>query len=100
MVIRVLDHVERCYSNDDGQMIYELIRPHLANGNRVTVSFLGVDSVPSSFVNSAFIELLSEFEFDTIKKLLQFADSTKQINSMIKSRFDFEVNERKNLVLV
>ncbi len=25
-IINVLDHVERCYSNDDGQIIQDLIR--------------------------------------------------------------------------
>jgi len=100
MVINVLDHVERCYSNADGEVILSLIQPLLFRGNRVTVSFAGVDSVPSSFVNSAFIPLLEDFSFDFIRKHLHFSNSTKQINQMIKGRFEFEVNERHQLETV
>lgn len=100
MVLNVLDHVERCYSNADGDVILALIKPILATGEQVTVSFRGVDSVPSSFVNSALIALLDDFSFEDIKKNLRFSNSTKQINEMIKERFNFEVNERKKLIIV
>lgn len=100
MVINVLDHVERCYSNADGEVICTLIHPGLSRNEQVVVSFSGVDSVPSSFVNSAFIALLDDVDFETIRKNLRFINSTKQINEMIKKRFMFEVNERKKLVTV
>ncbi|MED2005353.1 DUF4325 domain-containing protein [Brevibacillus laterosporus] len=64
------------------------------------MSFSGVDGVPSSFVNSAFIQLLEDFTFEEIRQNLRFINSTKQINQMIKSRFEFEVNERKKLISV
>jgi hypothetical protein len=100
MVIKVLDHVERCYSNADGEVIFALIQPIISKGEQVTVSFAGVDSLPSSFVNSAFIPLLEHYSFDIIRRSLRFVDSTKQINEMIKKRFDFEVNQRRNLQIV
>lgn len=46
----------------------------------------------SSFVNSAFIELLNDYIFNFIKNNIRFVDSTKQINDIIKSRFAFEIN--------
>ncbi|WP_251941782.1 STAS-like domain-containing protein [Salinibacter ruber] len=94
MVIKVGDHVKRCYSNEDGREIREQIKPLLLGGREVTVSFEGFDSVTSSFVNSAFIELLSSLDFGEIKERLDFADSNRQINRTIKRRFSFEVNER------
>lgn len=97
MVIKVLDHVERCYSNADGEVIFALIQPSFSQGDQVTISFAGVDSVPSSFVNSAFIPLLEKHSFDFIRNNLRFINSTKQINEMIKKRFDFEVNDRHKL---
>lgn len=100
MVINVLDHVERCYSNDDGNVIFSLIKPSISAGTQVVVSFKGVSSVPSSFVNSAFIELLEHFTFDEIRANLRFVNSTRTINEMIKKRFDFEVNKRSELVNV
>ncbi|CAJ0781865.1 STAS-like domain-containing protein [Ralstonia chuxiongensis] len=91
MVIRTLDYVAHCYSNADGQVIFRLIINPIRQGEPVTVSFDGVDAVPSSFVNSAFIALLEQVSFDRIKDTLRFASSNRQINDMIRSRFAFEV---------
>ncbi|KAA0796351.1 MULTISPECIES: STAS-like domain-containing protein [Bacillus cereus group] len=98
--INALDVVERCYSNEDGQVIQNLIKVEFKKGNKVAVSFAGISAVNSSFVNTAFIDLLTEYDFSFIKNHLTFVNSTSQINNMIKSRFDFEVNERKNLITV
>lgn len=98
--IRILDYVDHCYSNDDGLVINKLIKNEIIRGNQVVVSFDRIKALNSSFVNSAFIELLDDFDFNVIKYSLKFTDSTKQINEMIKSRFGFEVNRRKNLMLI
>ncbi|WP_339165348.1 STAS-like domain-containing protein [Siminovitchia sp. FSL W7-1587] len=100
MVINICDHVGRCYSNEDGKVIQDILRHHLQNNVVVTISFKNIDGVTSSFVNTAFIELLNDFNFDDIKRLLRFVDSTKQINDMIRNRFMFEVSRRKNLIPV
>ena len=63
MVIKILDHVNRCMTNKDGCIIFNIINPLLNNGHQVTVSFQGVDSVTTSFINSAFIELLQYYSF-------------------------------------
>ncbi|ALC55513.1 STAS-like domain-containing protein [Burkholderia pseudomallei] len=94
MVIRALDLVAQCYSNADGQKVYEAIVRLLSKGEPVVVSFDGVDAVPSSFVNSAFIALLEKFPFDRVKQLLSFRQTTPQINEMIRSRFAFEAERR------
>jgi len=94
MVIRALDLVRQCYSQDDGQKVFDVLYPRLKQGERIELSFEGVDTVPSSFINTALIHLLDVLTFDTIKSNLRFVDTTKQINQMIRSRFDFEVNHR------
>lgn len=93
--IRVKDLVDQVYSNDDGMIIYNELKSQLANANKVNVSFDEIGALNSSFVNSAFIELLNDFDFQFIKKNVRFVDSTKQINDMIKSRFAFETNRLK-----
>lgn len=98
VLIKILDHVQKCYSNDDGKVIYNLIKNNLSKGNTVTVSFIGLTSLNSSFVNSAFIELLNDFDFNFIRSNLTFIDSTKQINGILKDRFSFEINRKKKLV--
>ncbi|MFI2132926.1 STAS-like domain-containing protein [Lysinibacillus fusiformis] len=89
MVIEILDHVERCYSNDDGNVIFLLINKAFNQGEHVTVSFSGVNSITSSFTNSAFIELIKEYDISYVKQHLSFVNSNKSINTMIKDRFDF-----------
>ena len=56
----------------------------------VTVSFDGVKTATSSFVNVAFVQLLSSYSFQDIKSRLRVVDLTRQINDMIKSRMERE----------
>lgn len=99
---KITDYTGRCYSNEDGQIIYDLIIAPLSNGKTVFVSFEGVDTVTSSFVNSAFIELLETLPFQNIKTHLKFESTRKSIGELIRSRFDFEVNrrDRDHLILM
>ncbi len=94
MVIKLLDNVKQCYTQEDGQKIYALILPYLEKNTKVEISFAGVEFVPSSFVNTALIALLDKVSFQTIRDCISFVDTTKQINDMIKDRFFFEVNHR------
>ncbi|MCY9525856.1 STAS-like domain-containing protein [Paenibacillus larvae] len=98
--VNTLDHVNHCYSNADGDVIRNIILDQFSSGQKVTISFKGVDSLSSSFINSAFIELLEMYDFDFIKTHLAFVNSSKSINENIKRRFSFEVKERKNPINV
>lgn len=89
-VIKVSDITKRCYTNEDGTKVYNYILPLLTRGDHVCLSFEGVDAVPSSFVNTAFIQLLKDFKFEDVKEHLQFSNTSRQINDIIKSRFAFE----------
>lgn len=93
-MIRVLDFVDRCYNGEDGQVIHDIIASSLTSSGRLVVSFDGVDSVPSSFVNVALISLLDEWDFDEIKRRLSFVDTNSQINDMIRTRFSFEAKRK------
>lgn len=94
MVIRTLDYVKQCYTQEDGKKIYTVVLPYLEKKIKVELSFDGVEFVPSSFVNTALIALLDKVPFQTIRECLSFVDTTKQINDMIRDRFLFEVNHR------
>lgn len=97
-VIRVLDYVERCYNSNDGQVIHDLIENGLKDNEQLVISFDGVDSVPSSFVNTALVSFLKIYDFEQIKKRIRFSNTTKEINEMIKSRFSFETNRLAKVV--
>lgn len=92
MVISVKDYLDSCYSNDDGAVLYNVIDSFLSKGEHVVVSFEGFNSITSSFTNTAFVELFKKYDMDFIKNNLSFVKSNKAINQMIKSRFDFFIN--------
>ena len=82
------------YTPEDGAQVFRRIYPLMAEGKKVVVSFAGVNSAPSSFVNEAFIKLLEHFPFERIEAQLSFSTSTKQINQMLRKRFAFETQGR------
>ena len=93
MVIRILDYVKNASTYEDGDVIFKKILSEIRQDRAVTISFKGISSVPSAFVNAAFIRLLEDFPFEKIRKYLRFSDSTKHINELIKSRFDFVLKQ-------
>ncbi|MBU5673268.1 STAS-like domain-containing protein [Paenibacillus brevis] len=100
VTIRIIDHVNHGYTNADGDVIKDLILKELNTGQQVLLSFAEIDSVSSSFLNSALIDLLDHYSFDFIKSNLGFKDSSKAINDAIRRRFSFEVSKKKDLIEV
>lgn len=84
MVIRALDHVQRCYSTADGSIIARVLRDAFARADRVTLSFDGVMDVPSSFVNSSLVVLLHDYPPVDLKRRLTIVDATPQIADMVR----------------
>lgn len=93
VLINVNKQLENHYTNDDGDKLFNMIVSTFENGDRVELSFEGIDAVNSSFVNSAFIALLDIYPFDIIRKNLVFKNTNKQINSLILNRFKFEIEK-------
>lgn len=89
MVVKIIDLVKSASSYEDGEVIFRRILPAVQAGEPVIVDFTGISSVPSAFVNSAFIRLLEHVPFEQVKKTLSFTQSTRQINQLIRSRFHF-----------
>lgn len=87
-LIRILDHVQSCSTYDDGNVIFELIAQHVQHGEDVTLSFAGVSAVPSSFINASIVRLAETVSLAEIRAHLSLSDSTRQINEMVKMRFD------------
>lgn len=93
VMIELKKILESYQTNADGDILNELISNAFNAGERVQISFKGIHGLNSSFVNSAFIQLLNDFDFDFIKKNLMFINSNKQINNLILSRFKFETEK-------
>lgn len=92
ITIRALDYVHRCHTYEEGGIIYRKIIDALKSGEDVELSFEGVLSAPSAFINSALIQLLDDFSFDDLKQKLKIVSSTRQLNELIKQRFEFAVS--------
>lgn len=94
-ILKAAEISGRCYNQEDGAKLFTALAARLRKREKIAVSFEGVDTVPSSFVNAAFIVLLEEFSFEVIKASIQFIKTTRQINEMIRSRFAYETTHRK-----
>jgi hypothetical protein len=94
-VIRIIDHVKTYSTYHDGEVIYQMIVDELRAGRPVTLSFEGIKSIPSAFVNAALVKRLEEFDFNYIRSRLSIVNSTRQINRLIKDRFHFATTERR-----
>lgn len=94
MVIRVVNLSTAADTESHGAVLYVRLCDALKSDNVVTVSFAGIHTATSSFVNAGFVPLMQHYSFADIKRRLRIVDSTRQINDMIRSRL-----EREALVL-
>ena len=75
MICKVHDLVGKwALTYEQGQQVYDLIQPELAQGRPVTLDFDGVKSVGALFWNRAVGDLLEDFTPDGLKRLLQVAN--------------------------
>jgi hypothetical protein len=95
MVIKMVNYVSQCYSNSDGAIIYSIIDRYI-DEKEIVLSFEGIDIVSSSFVNAALIPFIKIIGFNKIKIKFKIIKTTKQINDMIKRRFQFEASRITN----
>lgn len=87
MVIRIRDLVSGANTSEEGEIVFRRLSSELSRQKAgVVVSFEGVQTTTSSFVNVAFVDLLNSFSYTDLKKRLRVIDSTRQINNMIKTR--------------
>ena len=87
--IRIRDLVDSPSSYDDGDVVYRRLIEEIDAGNEVSVSFEGIESVPSAFINAAFVRLLETHSFEEVRRLLKIRNSTRHINDLVRSRFLF-----------
>ena len=88
MVIRVADIVPGADTAEQGGRLFEILRQALNGPGTVTISFDGMHTATSSFVNVAFVALLDDFSYDDLRSRIRITNSTRQINDMIKTRLE------------
>lgn len=90
VTIKIIEKAKYSTGHDDGYKIYNLILSVLKNDDDVTLSFEGVDFITPSFVNGALVELLTKYDFETIKKRVKIINVTPSMAALIKERLVFE----------
>lgn len=63
-----------CIEAKDGQIVFELIKKALSEGQIVTLSFLNVEMLGVAFLNSAIGQLYGDFSAELIKENLKIED--------------------------
>jgi hypothetical protein len=90
MVIVIKHVVQSADTGDQGEVVFSQLRQAMMSERAVVVSFEGIRTATSSFVNTAFVQLLSSFTLAEIKERLRVINSTRQINDMIRTRLERE----------
>ena len=75
-----------CVASDDGEVIFAQIKAALDAGKSVAVSFAGVESLSTAFLNSAIGELLGVFESDDLNERLQIIEEEIKPDQMLTLR--------------
>jgi hypothetical protein len=82
--IILTDYTNSALSNADGVTIYSVVNKLLADGGTVIVSFSGINTVSTSFLNS-FIGSLAENHGLNILTRVKIIDYTASIASFLKN---------------
>jgi hypothetical protein len=80
----------RADTAEQGAAVYLVLQAALSQPGSIDVDFQGITTATSSFTNHAFVQLLTKWDLDEIKRRLRVVNSTRQINEMIKSRLERE----------
>ena len=73
-----------CVSASDGQRVFEKIVPLLREGRKVSLSFQGVETLISAFLNAAVGQLYGEFSEERIRELLSVRDMSPDDLAILK----------------
>lgn len=85
MVIRILNLVEAADTTEQGLKVFAVLARAFAVSGPVIVSFDGISTATSSFVNASVVKLLDAYALIEITGRLRVTGSTRQINDMIKA---------------
>jgi STAS-like domain of unknown function (DUF4325) len=88
VAIRILEIAGGADTSAQGDLVYAKLIAGLRSSQEILVSFDGVKTATSSFVNTSFVKLLEDWSLDELKRRMRVVHSTRQINDMIKSRLE------------
>ena len=90
VIVRVVDVVggPLCAASEDGQLVHDKVAPLLREGRNVAISFAGVETLISAFLNAAIGQLYGEFKEDEVRELLAVRDMAPEDLALLKRVVD------------
>ncbi|MDE4305617.1 STAS-like domain-containing protein [Phaeobacter gallaeciensis] len=86
MVVVVKSVVGACDTNAHGAVLRDLILDGLDRQQPMCLDFTGIFNATSSFVNTAFLEVVEQRGFDAFKANVSLKNVNKQIAGLVRSR--------------
>ncbi|CUH46338.1 STAS-like domain-containing protein [Ruegeria atlantica] len=86
MVVYIRDIVDGCDTNAQGAVLSALLDANLSKMQSVTLDFTDVFNVTSSFVNTAFVDLMDRHDLAQFKQHVKLRNVNRQIATLVKSR--------------
>ena len=88
--VRIFDIVGGglCVSSDDGQVVHDKIAGLLRQKHKVVISFEGIDTLISAFLNAAIGQLYGEFSEAEIKECLSVVKMNDEDLALLKRVID------------
>lgn len=84
------DLTEYQYSNEDGDVLFNEIHNRLKEGKKAVVSFKGIYALNSSYINSAFVQLLDYYSYSFIKEHLML----NRVLNLLRGGYKHEIEKR------
>ena len=73
-----------CVAQNDGQRLFEVLHDALEGGQKVALSFAGVGSLTTAFLNAAVGQLLRTFDAEYLRANITFRDMTGEHLRLLK----------------
>lgn len=83
ITIKVSDYTVSTITNSDAVGLRIALKDAILNEDAVVLSFHGITTLTTSFLNSSIGEIIEEFGFDTLKGRLSLIDYTPAIGKAV-----------------
>ena len=94
MIISIKNITTSTISNEDGVKLKIAIENYLNDDNPVVLSFTGIDTISSSFLNSSLGEIIDKFGPQSLKNKIKIINYTPNIGNIISKYIrDFLMQE-------
>lgn len=82
------NHVNDTSSNMSGYQLYAILKNFILKNQTIEIDLIDSLAISSSFFNSSFGELIENYGFYNVVKLLKFKNITANQKVLLKSYFD------------